>query len=175
MEACSFLANTSITTIHSTNKMDGKLVATTKTLAQSIFSIETGTSKVTGGDDKKDDSYNKAGKANKQVGHGKIVIEGMEIIKKEMEGTKEKMEMLDAELDSLTKEAASNVQSLAMRKATKDLQLNSNLDGVHSTEEEMADPNTDDNDSKDIHLSRGQKKDSGMNLTGNYNSDVVEV
>jgi hypothetical protein len=64
MEAYKFLANASITTIHSTNKTYGKLVTPTKTLAQSIFSVETGTSKVTDGDNKEDDSYNKAGKVD---------------------------------------------------------------------------------------------------------------
>ncbi len=72
MEAYNFLLNTSITTIHSKNKMDGKLVATTKTLAQSIFSIKTGTSKVTDGDDKEDNLYDKTGKADKQEGHRKV-------------------------------------------------------------------------------------------------------
>ncbi len=57
MEAYNFLANASITTIHSINKTDGKLVATTKTLAQSIFSVETGTSKVIDGDNKEEDLY----------------------------------------------------------------------------------------------------------------------
>jgi hypothetical protein len=82
MKAYNFLSNASITTIHSKNKMDGKLVATTKTLAQSIFSIETGTSKVTVGDNKEENSYNETGKANKQEGHRKIAIKGMEIMKK---------------------------------------------------------------------------------------------
>ncbi len=100
MEDYNFLAKASITTIHSTNKMDGKLVATAKTLAQSIFSIETGTSKVTDRDNKENDSYNEVGKANKQVVHGKIAIEGMEIIRKGTEGIEEKMETFDKERDS---------------------------------------------------------------------------
>jgi hypothetical protein len=135
--------------------MEGKLVETTKTLAQSIVSVETGTSKVTDGDDKEDDLYNKAGRANTQVGHRKIAIEGMEIIKKGMEGSDEKMEASDAELDSATKKAVSNALSLAMRKATNNLQLDSNSDGVHSTEEEMVDPNMDDNDGKDYTSAKG--------------------
>jgi hypothetical protein len=146
MEAYNFSVNASITTIHATKNTDGKLVATAKTLAQSIFSVETGTSKVTDRDNKEDEPYNEAGKADEQVGHGKIAIKGMEIRRRGTEGGKEKMEMPDAELDSATKEAATNLLSSAMRKVTKDLQLNSNSDGVHNTEEEMVDPNTDDDD-----------------------------
>ncbi len=82
MEACKFLSNASSTTIHSKNKTDGKLVATTKTLAQSIFGVKTGTSKVTDGDNKEDNLYNETGKADKHEGHGKVAIKGMEIMKK---------------------------------------------------------------------------------------------
>ncbi len=63
MEAYNFLSSASITTIHSRNKMDN-VVATTKTLAQSILSIKMGTSKVTDGDNNEDDSSDEAGKSD---------------------------------------------------------------------------------------------------------------
>ncbi len=167
MEAYNFLANASITTIYSTNKMDWKLVATAKTFVQSTFSFETGTSKVTDREDEEDNLYDKAGKANEQVGHRKMAIDGMKIIRKETEGSKEKMETLDVELDLVTKEAASN---------TNKLQLGSNSDGVHNTEEEMVHPNMDDDEGKDYTSAEGTgEEDSGMNRTINYNSNVMEV
>jgi hypothetical protein len=49
MEACNFSSSALITTIHSKNRTN-KSVATTKTLAQSVFSIKMETSKVTDGD-----------------------------------------------------------------------------------------------------------------------------
>ncbi len=50
------------------------------------------------------------------------------------------------------------------------------IDGVHNIEEEMVDPNTDDKDNKDYTPAKGTgEDDSGMNLTGNFNSNVIEV
>ena len=69
-----------------------------------------------------------------------------------------------------------NALSLAMSKATKDLQLNANSDGVHNSEEQMVDPNTDDDNREDYTSVKGTgEEDSGMNLTRNFNSDVTEV
>jgi hypothetical protein len=67
-------------------------------------------------------------------------------MKRGTDRSKEEMEVLDTDLDLAIKEAVSNTLSLAMRKVTYNLQLNSNSDGIKSTEEEMVDPNTEDND-----------------------------
>ncbi len=69
MEAYNFSSSALITTIHSKNRMD-KSVATTKTLAQSLFSIKMGTSKVTDGDNEDKDSNAETGKDNNQTAQG---------------------------------------------------------------------------------------------------------
>ncbi len=59
LEAYNFSSSASITTTHSKNKSDGKSVANNKTLMQSTFSIGTGTSKVTDGNNEEDNTDNK--------------------------------------------------------------------------------------------------------------------
>jgi hypothetical protein len=71
MEAHNFLPTTSITSTHTRNKKkwDASSVATAKSLAKSVFSIETSTSKVTEDDmeeSKDKDSKDNSKKASKE-------------------------------------------------------------------------------------------------------------
>jgi hypothetical protein len=79
MEANNFSSSTSITMIHSTNQTD-KSVTTTKTLAQSLFSIKMGTSMVTDGKDDDGISDTESVKIKDHNGKGSIAIKGMEIM-----------------------------------------------------------------------------------------------
>jgi hypothetical protein len=125
MEAYHFSSSASITTIHSTKRAD-KSVATTKTLAQSLFSIETGTSM---GTDNKDDNGISDTESVKIKDHnrkGSIAIKGMEIMDRETEQEDGK-----TGLDSATKAAKSSALSLAMRNATDNLKLSSDKVDKH--------------------------------------------
>jgi hypothetical protein len=81
MEAHNFLSTTSITSTHTRNekKWDASSVATAKSLAKSVFSIETSISKVTEDDmeeSKDDDSKDESKKASKE----QVTFKGMEML-----------------------------------------------------------------------------------------------
>jgi hypothetical protein len=180
MEVYNFSSSVLIIMIHSKNRMK-KSVATTKTLAQSLFSIETGTSKVMDGDDKDKDSNAETGKDDNQDGKGAIAIKGMDIMNRGTEQKGGEAETLCTDLDSATKAAKSNALSSAMRKATDNLKLSLDLDGTNRTGEttkdaKHVDPYTDDKEGEAyITVEESVGEDSDMNISGDYESNVTEV
>jgi hypothetical protein len=180
MEACNFSSSALITTIHSKNRMD-KSVTTTKTLAQSLFSIETETSKVTDSDNEDKDSNAETDKDDGQDGQGAIAIEGMKIMSRGIEWDGGEAETPSTDLDSATKAAKSNALSSAMRNATDNLKLHLNSDGTDSSgettkEAKHVNPYMDDEEGEAYNTAEESVgEDSDMNISKDYKSDVTEV
>jgi hypothetical protein len=173
MEAYNFSSSASITTIHSTNRMD-KSVATTKTLAQSLFSIKTGTSMVTDGKDNNGISDTESFKIKDHNGKGLIAIKGMEIMDRATE-----QEDGEAGLDSATKAAESSVLSLAMRNATDNLKLSSDSDDTSTSGDaskvgKHINLFTDDKEGDAYNTAEESAgEDNGMNMSKDYESNVT--
>ncbi len=128
MEAYNFLLSASITTVHSKNRTN-KSIASVKTLAQSLFSVETATSKVTDGEDDKDTSDTDSGGDGEHEGEGLVAIKGMEIVDtRGIEWKEDEAEESNCDLDSATKAVESSALSLAMRHATENLKLGLDTD-----------------------------------------------
>ncbi len=170
MEAYNFYSSASITMVHPKNRME-KSVATTKTLAQSLFSIETGTSKVTDGDDKDKDSDAETGKDDNQDSQGAIATKRMEIMNRGTEQEGGEAETPSTDLDSATKAAESNALSSAMRNATDNLKLSLDLDGTNSSgkmtkEAKHVNPYMDDKEGEAyITAEESVGEDSDMNIS----------
>jgi hypothetical protein len=128
MEAYNFLLSALITTIHSKNRTD-KSIASAKTLAQCLFSVEMATSKVTDGEDDEDTSDTDSGGDGEHEGEELVVIKGMEIVDtRGIERKEDEAEESNCDLDSAMKAAESSALSLAMRHATDNLKLGSDTD-----------------------------------------------
>ncbi len=180
MEAYNFSSSVSITMIHSKNRTD-KSVGTTITLAQSLFSIKTGTSKVTDSDDKNKDSNAETGKDDNQDGKEAIAIEEIEIMKRGSEWEGREAETLSTDFDSATNAAESNALSSVMRKATDNLKLSLDLDRTDSSgkmtkEAKHVYPYMDDKEGE-VYITTEESvgEDSDMNISEDYKRDMTEV
>jgi hypothetical protein len=194
MEPHNFLSTASIISTHTRNekKQDASSVATAKSLAKSVFSIETSTSKVTEDDmeeSKDEDSKDKLKKASKE----QVTFEGMEMLcrgdskamtfntgeeDKQTAGSEskdntsrklEENEFQDSEDDIRRERAALLVRMEEILLALKD----SDLDNAsHNT----PDPHTDNEDGKDYKAddSLANSHDNNLSLS-DYDSDVLEV
>jgi hypothetical protein len=171
MEVYNFSLSASITTIHSKNRTD-KSIASAKTLAQSLFSVETATSKVTDGEEDKDTSDTDSGGDGEHEGEGLVAIKGMEIVDtRGIERTEDKAEESNCDLDSATKAAESSALSLAIRHATDNLKLGSDTDG-----EEAVDPNTKDKEGEAYNTAEESGgEESDMIRSEDYASNATEV
>jgi hypothetical protein len=171
IEAYNFLSSALITTIHSKNRTD-KSISSAKTLAQSLFSVETATSKVTDGEDNKDTSDTDSGGDREHEGEGLVAIEGMEIVDtRGIEQKEDKAEESNCDLDSATKAVESSALSSAMRHATDNLEL-----GLDTDEEEAVDPNTEDEEGEAYNTAEESGgEESNMIRSEDYASDATEV
>jgi hypothetical protein len=171
MEAYNFSLSASITTIHSKNRTD-KSIASAKTLAQTLFSVETATSKVTDGEDDKDTSDTDSGGDEEHEGKGLVAINGMEIVDtRGIERKEDEAEESNCDLDSAMKAVESSALSLAMRHATDNLKLGSDTD-----EEEAVDPNTEDEEGEAYNtVEESGGEESNMIRSEDSTSDATEV
>jgi hypothetical protein len=171
MEAYNFLLSALITTIHSKNRTN-KSIASAKTLAQSLFSVEMATSKVTDGEDDKDTLDTDSGGDGEHEGEELVAIEGMEIVDtRGIEQKEDEAEESNCDLDSATKAAESSALSSAMRHATDNLKL-----GLDTDEEEAVDPNTEDKEGEAYNTAEeSEGEESDMIRSEDYASNATEV
>ncbi len=82
IEAHNFSSNASLTTIHSSNKRksDAKSVASSKTLAKSVYSIDTSKVSEDGTEDEKEDKEEESEDNKNPSANKKVAIEGMRIV-----------------------------------------------------------------------------------------------
>ncbi len=199
MEAYNFSLVQLVTLTHSVNKKkkDAKMVVSVKSLAKSVFSIDTATSKVTKEDDM-DDSKGNSSSDGKEEGSKKdgktIAIEGREILTGK--GGKPKATKTRTEDDEVMKGAGSKASEAEdkagkyqdneeMAKAGADLTkrmaeaeasgdlINTSKEGTYNT---PPDPLTDDDKGETYKESNSNAKLGDDDLsTLEYASDAVEV